>query len=88
VSAIFRAASEVYSGRRVRLRCPAEYRFPVSRHHRSSDAKNLFVSEINFNDGVQRTAYADSFENPEFPDLYEGMVSAESVGLWVKLIEP
>jgi hypothetical protein len=34
--------------------------------------EKLFVSEINFNDGVQRTVAADQFENLEIHNLSEG----------------
>jgi hypothetical protein len=52
----------------------------MRRHHRPPDTKsNLFVSEFNFNDGVRRAAHADQSENPEFPDLYEGVPAIESV---------
>src|ERR1700722_2550181 len=34
--------------------------------------ENIFVSEINFNDGVIRGACGDPFESPEFINLSEG----------------
>jgi hypothetical protein len=37
--------------------------------------EKLFVSEINFNDGVEERVCADAFENLEFRDTYEGEIS-------------
>ena len=39
--------------------------------------EKLFVSEVKFNDGVQRAVAADQFENLEIHNLYEGEISIE-----------